>query len=40
MTTCATCPDQYPWLGNTRGADTEEKDVYEKFNKEEDYDYK
>jgi len=40
MTTCATCPDQYPWLGNSRGADTEEKDVYEKFNKEEDYDYK
>ena len=38
MTTCATCPDVYPWLGNTRGADTEDRDVYEKFSGE-DADY-
>lgn len=31
LTTCSPCPDVYPWLGNTRGADTEERDEYEKF---------
>ena len=31
LTTCSSCPDVYPWLGNTRGADTEERDEYEKF---------
>jgi len=31
MTTCKACPSRYPWLTNTRGRDTDEKDVYEKF---------
>merc|ERR1711936_806002 len=31
MTTCRTCPSRYPWLGNYRGRDTEEVDVYEKY---------
>jgi len=31
MTTCRTCPSRYPWLGNYRGRDTEEIDVYEKY---------
>ena len=34
LTTCSSCPDVYPWLGNTRGADTEERDEYEKFTSE------
>ena len=38
MTTCDTCPDVYPWLGNTRGADTDERDLYEKLSIE-DYEY-
>ena len=36
LTTCATCPDHYPWLGNSRGADTEQRDQYEKFSQEEE----
>ena len=31
LTTCNTCPYKYPWLGNTRGAGTEERDVFQKF---------
>ncbi|XP_023346591.1 uncharacterized protein LOC111715488 [Eurytemora carolleeae] len=31
MTTCKTCPAVYPWLGNVYGKETEEKDVYPKF---------
>ena len=31
LTTCATCPDNYPWLGNSRGRDTDQRDTYQKF---------
>lgn len=34
MTTCRDCPNRYPWLGNTRGKDTDEKDVYEVYTEE------
>jgi len=34
MTTCQSCPNIYPWLANTRGRDTEEVDVYEKYQDE------
>jgi hypothetical protein len=31
MTTCRSCPNIYPWLTNSRGRDTEEVDVYKKY---------
>jgi len=34
MATCKTCPPRYPWLTNTRGRATDEKDVYPKYNGE------
>ena len=34
MTTCQTCPSIYPWVTNTRGRDTEDVDVYEKYDNE------
>ena len=34
MTTCQSCPNIYPWLTNTRGRDTEEVDVYAKYENE------
>merc|ERR1712228_91194 len=34
MTTCQSCPNIYPWVTNVRGRDTEEKDVYEKYQNE------
>ena len=36
LTTCATCPDHYPWLGNSRGEDTEQRDIYLKFGADEE----
>ena len=29
-----TCPAVYPWLGNVYGKETEEKDVYPKYEEE------
>jgi len=31
LTTCRSCPDVYPWIGNTRGKDTEEVDNYQEY---------
>jgi len=33
MTTCAECPDQYPWIGDFNGDGREDDDIYNKQNK-------